>query len=72
MNPHRVDMATALAVRTGLDPRRIVQTLNGEYTGAWRNIKKVLEAVSSVVSLEDYQYIERIPTQCCPYSLEFQ
>ena len=62
IDPHRVDMATALAVRTGLDPQRIVQTLNGEYTGARRNIKKVLEAVSSNVSTEDYQHTERIFT----------
>ena len=65
-------MATALAVRTGLDPGRIVRTLNGEYTGARRNVKQVLKAVSFVVSSEDYQHIEQILTQGCPYSLEFQ
>ena len=72
IDPHRVDMATALAVRTGLDPGRIVRTLNGEYTGARRDIKRVLEAVSPVVSRKDYGHIERILTQGCPYSLEFQ
>ena len=36
---YRVDMATALAVRTEHDPGRIVRTLNGEYTGARRNVK---------------------------------
>ena len=37
----RVDMATALALRCCLDPGRIVRTLGREYTGEWRNIKKV-------------------------------
>ena len=37
----RVDMATALALRCVLDPGRIVRTLGREYTGEWRNIKKV-------------------------------
>ena len=36
-----VDMATALALRCGLDPGKIVRTLGGEYTGEWRNVKKL-------------------------------
>ena len=65
-------MATALAVHTGLDPGKIVRTLNGEYMGARRNVKQVLAAVAPVVFSEDYQHIKRILTQGCPYSLEFQ
>ena len=72
IDPHRVDMATALAVRSGLDPGRIVRTLNGEYTGARRNTKQILAAVAPVVTSDDYQYIKRMLTQCCPHFLEFQ
>ena len=42
VDPHRVDMATALAIRVGLDPGRIVRMLEGEYTGAWRNVEEIL------------------------------
>ena len=37
----RVDMATALALQCGLDPGKIVRTLGGEYTGEWRDVKKL-------------------------------
>ena len=40
VDPHRVDMATALAIHVGLDPGRIVRTLEDEYTGAWKRLKK--------------------------------
>ena len=49
----RVDMATALAVRSGLDPGKIVRTMGGEYVGANRNVKSILKSVESVVSKED-------------------
>jgi len=72
IDPHRVDMATALAVRAGLDPGKIVRTLNGEYTGAHRNVKRVLKAVAPVVSAEDYSQIKRVLRRGCPFSLKFQ
>ena len=72
IDKHRVDMATALAVRSGLDPGKIVRTLGGEYTAAWRDVDKVLDAVSSVVSESDYAHIRRILTQGCPHSLKFE
>ena len=65
-------MATALALKCGLDPGRIVRTLRGEYTGEWRNVKKTLEAVKPVVSMSNYMHIERMLTSGCPYELNFE
>jgi hypothetical protein len=66
VDPHRVDMATALAIRVGLDPGRIVRTLEGEYTGAWRNVEEILGEVESVVTPQDYSHMNRILIQGCP------
>ena len=46
--------------------------MNGEYSGAWRNVEKVLVAVASVISKEDYQHIEQVLTQGCPFKLKFE
>ena len=51
---------------------RIVRTLGEEYTGEWRNVKKTLDAVKSVVSMSDYMHIERMLTSGCPYELSFE
>ena len=72
VDPNRVDMATALAIRVGLDPGRIVRTLEGEYTGAWRNVEQILGEVESVVTPQDYNHINRILTQGCPSVLKFE
>ena len=69
IDPHRVDMATALAIRAGLDPGRIVRTMNGEYTGCWRNSKQILAAAKPHLTNDDYDHIERILTQGCPKKL---
>ena len=45
-------MDTSLALRSGLDPRRVVRTLGGEYIGAWSDGNTILHEVESVVSLE--------------------
>ena len=58
----RVDMNTALALQCGLDPWQMLRTLGGEYTGEWRDVKKIVAAVKSVVSISDYMQIERILT----------
>ena len=65
-------MATALAICVGLDPGRIVRTLEGEYTGAWRNVEEILGKVESVVTPQDYNHINRILTQGCPSVLKFE
>ena len=68
---HRVDMATALAVRYGLCPGRIVRTLRGEFMGASRNVEFIFESVEDVVSKEDYLHIKRILTTGYPSKLKF-
>merc|ERR1712086_1169644 len=72
VDPNRVDMATALAIRVGLDPGRIVRTLDGEYTGAWINVEQILGEVESVVTPQDYNHMNRILTQGCPPVLKFE
>ena len=71
MDPHRVDTANTLAIRVGLDPGRTVRTLEGEYTGAWRNVEEMLGEVESVVAPEDYDHINRILTKGCQSVLKF-
>ena len=60
VDTNRVDMGTSLALRSGLDPGRVVRTLGGEYTGALRDFKTILHEIESVVNLEDYQHIKRM------------
>lgn len=71
INMHRVDMATALAIRCGLCPGKIVRTLRGEFVGANRNVEFILASVEDVVSKEDYLHIKRILTTGCPSKLKF-
>ena len=68
----RVDMATALAIRCGFDPGKIVRTLGGGYTASWRDITFILKNIQSVVSSEDYNHIKRILTCGCPSVLKFE
>ena len=50
---HRVDMATTLTICSGLDPGKVVRTMNGKSTGAWQNIDKILDSVCPFVSDDD-------------------
>ena len=68
----RVDMATALVVRSGLDPDKIVRTMGGGYVGANRNVKAFLKSAESVVSKEDYLHIKRILSTGCPSRLQLE
>ena len=70
VDPHKVDMTTTLAMCVGLDLGRTVRTLGGEYTEAWRDVKKIL-GEESVVTPEYYDHINRILTQGCPSVLTF-
>ena len=63
---NRVDMVTSLALRSGLDPGRVVRTLGGEYTGASREVATILHEIELVVNLEDYQHVKRILTKGYP------
>ena len=65
-------MVTVLVICVGLDPGRIVRTLEGEYTGAWRNVEEMLGEEESVVTPQDYNHINRILTQGCPSVLNFE
>ena len=50
IDANRVDAVTVLAVSSGLGPGKIVRTMGGEYVGANRSVKSVLNSVESVVS----------------------
>ena len=67
----RVDMTMPLALRSGLDPGKVVRTLRGEYSGAVRDAGGILNKSVSVVSLEGYQYVKRILSKGCPFKLMF-
>ena len=64
-------MATSLALRSDLNPMRVVRTLGDEYTGVWRDIKGILNKLVSVVSPEDYQHTKLILTKDCLSRLLF-
>ena len=66
----RVDMATALALRRGLDPGKIVRTWEGSTLENGGIPKKTLDAVKSVVTMSDYMHIKRMLTSGCPYELK--
>ena len=68
---NQVNMATSLALRSGLDPGRVVRTLGGEYTAAWREVNTIVHEIKLVVNLEAYQHIKRILTKGCPSKLMF-
>ena len=68
---NQVDMTTSLALRSGLDPGKLVRTLGSEHTGAWRNVDAIFHEIESVVNLEDYQHVKRILTKGCPSKLMF-
>ena len=42
-------MDTSLALRSGLDPGRLVRTLEDKYTGSWRDVDTILYQIESVV-----------------------
>ena len=41
----QTEMATSLALISGLDLGRVVRTLGGEYTGAWRDVDTILKEI---------------------------
>ena len=64
-------MAASLALRSRLDPGRVVRTLGDEYTGAWSDADTILHEVKWVVNLENYQYVKRMLTKGYPSKLMF-
>ena len=71
IDPRRVLMANAAMVHFGLDPGRFVRWLAGEYTGQYRDARSTLAAVRNLISVEDYQHMERILLHGCPAELKF-
>ena len=71
IDPRRVLMANAAMVHFGLDPGRFVRWLAGEYTGSARDVRATLAAVRNYISDDDYNHMERILLQGCPYELQF-
>ena len=69
---NRVGMAISLALISGLNLGRVVRTVGGEYTCAWRNIDTIMHEIKLVVNLEDYQHVKRMLTKDCPSKLMFK
>ena len=67
--PHRVSLATAGLIHYGLHPGMLVRYLKGEYVGESRDHVKVLNEVSSRISIKDANHIKRILTLGCPAKL---
>ena len=67
--PHRVSLATAGLIHYGLHPGMLVRYLKGEYVGESRDYVRVLNEVSSRISIEDANHIKRILTLGCPAKL---
>ena len=72
IDPHRVEMASALMFAKGLDPEKVAHALMGEYMGAWRDVQKILHDVLPYISEEDYTQRTRILTQGCPAHCLFE
>lgn len=62
----RVDMASACFLHYKGEPGLVVRYLDGEYTGAHRDITNCLKRIETHVNQEDYDAIERILTSGCP------
>ena len=67
--PHRVSLATAGLIHYGLHPGMLVRYLKGDYVGESRHHIRVLNEVSSHISIEDANHIKRILTLGCPAKL---
>jgi len=72
IDPHRVDMAGAAMLHFGMDPGKFVRWMGGEYTGANRDVSRVLRAVKDHVSEDDFFHVRRILLQGCPHKLMFE
>lgn len=71
IDPNRVEMMSAAMVSLGMDPGKLVQFLDGEYTGSRRQVKRTINAIREHVSKEDLKHIKRILLQGCPAKLTF-
>ena len=67
----RVDMASALFIRCGGDPEKLIRLCANEYTLANLQREKILEAVKGKISDEDLSHLRRILFEGCPAELHF-
>lgn len=72
VDPQRIEMASAAMFHFGLHPGKFVRWMGGEYTGASRNISKVIDAVKEHISEDDLFHVRRILLQGCPHKLQFE
>jgi len=64
--PHQVSLATAGLIHYGLHPGMLVRYLKGDYVGESRHHIRVLNKVSSHISIEDANHIKSLG---CPAKL---
>ena len=57
LDQHMIDIAGALLIYYGCDPGQVVRWLNGEYTGAKRDITQILCSVKPYISDSDFEHI---------------
>ena len=72
IDPHRVEMANALMVHCGLDPGKAVRYLDGEFTGANRDVHAILSRIRDHVEVEDFNHIRRILLTGAPFEFNYE
>ena len=72
IDPYCVEMASAAMIHFGLDPRKFVRFLSGEYTGQYRDVWQTLDTVRDYVTTNDYNHIKQILMNGCPAQLTFE
>jgi hypothetical protein len=66
ISTERVEEASACLLHYGGDPSMRTRFCNGEYTGARRDIDKILKDIRDHVDQKDYNDVERILREGCP------
>jgi hypothetical protein len=72
IDPHQVCMANTAMAHFGLDPRRFVRWMGGEYTGQNQDTYSTLAAVKGHVSTDNYEQMKQILLDGCPAQLNFE
>ena len=72
VSPERVDLQSACFLHYHGDPGLVVRYLGNEYTGEHRDVGEILGKIHGNVDQDDYDAIERILTQGCPYEFDIE
>jgi hypothetical protein len=64
-------MASAAMIYFGLDPRKFVQWLGGEYIGHHWDVQMTLDAVESHITPRDFEHMKQILLNGCSAELMF-